>query len=119
MTQEEKKVILDRVQCIHYQVRFQKDKQATIQALINSGSEVNAMTPAYAKQLGTQTRKTDVGAQKINRSSLDTFEMVVTGFQVEDKLGRTRFFYKSFLLAETSIRVVLEMPFLTLDNTYI
>ena len=45
-------VILDRVPCIHYPVQFQKDKRATIWALINLGSKVNAMTPAYAKQLG-------------------------------------------------------------------
>ena len=44
-------VILDRVLCIHYPVQFRKDKKAIIQALINLGSKVNAMTPAYAKQL--------------------------------------------------------------------
>ena len=47
-------VILDRVPCIHYPVQFRKDKRATIRALIDSGSKVNAMTPAYAKQLGLQ-----------------------------------------------------------------
>ena len=42
--------------------------------------------------------------------------MVIAGFQVEDKLGRARFFQESFLLAETSMEVVLGMPFLTLSN---
>ena len=42
-------VILDQVPCIHYPVQFRKDKGATIQALIDSNSKVNAMTPAYAK----------------------------------------------------------------------
>ena len=37
---------------MHYPVQFQKDKKATIWALINSGSEVKAMTIAYAKKLG-------------------------------------------------------------------
>ena len=46
-------MILDRVPCIHYPVQFQKDKEV-IKALINSGSKVNAMTPAYATQLGLQ-----------------------------------------------------------------
>ena len=73
-------VILDRVPCIYYPVQFRKDKGATIQALIDSGSEVNAMTPAYAKQLGLQVRRTDVGAQKIDCSSLRTFGMVIAGF---------------------------------------
>ena len=41
-------VILDRVPCFHYPVQGQKDKEV-IKALIDSGSKVNAMTPAYAK----------------------------------------------------------------------
>ena len=46
-------VVLDWVPCIYYLVQFRKDKEgAIIQALINSGSKVNAMTPAYTKQLG-------------------------------------------------------------------
>ena len=45
--------------------------------------------------------------------------MVIAGFQVEDKLGRVRFFQESFLLAETSMEVVLEMPFLTFSNANI
>ena len=40
---------LDRVPCIYYPVQFWKIKGATIQALIDSGSKVNAMTPAYTK----------------------------------------------------------------------
>ena len=61
---EAQEVILGRVPCIHYPVQFQKDKEI-IKALIDFGSEVNAMTPAYAKQLGLQVRKTDVRAQKL------------------------------------------------------
>ena len=114
--QEAQEVILDRVPCIHYPVQFRKDKGATIQALIVLDSEVNAMTSGHAKQLGLQVRKTDVGAQKIDGSLLKTFEMVITGFQVEDKLDRAWFFQESFLLAETSIEVVLGMPFLTFSN---
>ena len=53
-SKEAQEVILDRVPCIDYLVQFQKDKGATIWALINSDSKVNAMTPAYAKQLGLQ-----------------------------------------------------------------
>ena len=56
-------VVLDRVPCIHHPVQFRKDKEeATIQALINSGSEGNVMTPAYAKKLGFWTQRTDIGA---------------------------------------------------------
>lgn len=67
--------------CIYYLVWFRKDKD-TIQALIDSDSKVNAMLPAYTKKLGLQIWETDVGTQKIDESTLSTFGIVITGFQV-------------------------------------
>ena len=106
---------LERVPCVHYPLRFRKDI-ADVRTLIDSGSEVNAMTPAYASKLGLRVRHTDVGAQKIDSSTLQTFGMVLANFQVEDKLGRTWFFQETFLLADISAEVVLGMPFLTFSN---
>ena len=83
------------------------------------GSKVNAMTLAYAKQLGFQVQKTDIGAQKIDGSLLQTFGMVIAGFQVEDKLDRAQFFQELFLLAETNMKVVLRIFFLTFSNANI
>ncbi len=40
---------LERVPCIRYPVTFKKDQ---IEALLDSGSEVNAMSQAFAQQLG-------------------------------------------------------------------
>ena len=74
------------------------------------------MTPAYASKLGLRVRHTNVGAQKIDGSTLQTFGMVLANFRMEDKLGRTRFFQETFLLADISAEVVLGMPFLTLSN---
>ena len=105
--------VLQRVPCIRYPVQFQ---QGNVQALLDSGSKVNAMTPAYATKLGLTTRKTDVGAQKIDRSTLVTYWMVIAGFSVQDKLGKVRLFEETFLLADTSMEVVLGMPFLTLPD---
>ena len=99
-------IILDRVPYIYYPMQFWKDKGATIWVLIDLGSEVNAMTLAYAIKLGHQVWRTDVGAQKIDSSLLRTFGMVIAGFQVKDKLGRAWFFKESFLFAETSMEVV-------------
>ena len=78
---------LERVPCIHDPLRFQKDWRET-KALINSGNKVNAITPTYAAKLGLGIRKTDIRAQKIDGSTLDTFGMVLADFQVEDKLDR-------------------------------
>ena len=74
------------------------------------------MNPAYASRLGLRVHRTDIGAQKIDGSTLETFGMVLASFQVEDKLGRARFFQETFLLADISAEVVLGMPFLTLSN---
>ena len=69
--------VVVRVPCIHYPVQFQ-EKQ--IRPLLNSGSEVNAMSPVYAKRLGLKTRKTNVRAQKIDGSAPETFGMVIADF---------------------------------------
>ena len=50
------------------------------------------MSPAYAKRLGLKTRKTNIGTQKIDDSTLGTFGMVIADFQVEDKSGKSKFF---------------------------
>ena len=42
--------------------------------------------------------------------------MVIADFQVENKLGRARVFQETFLLANTIIKLVLRMLFLTFSN---
>ena len=74
------------------------------------------MTPVYAAKLDLKVRKTNIGAQKIDGSTFETFEMVLADFQMEDKLGRAWFFQETFLLANISAEIVLGMPFLTLNN---
>ncbi len=103
---------LERVLCIRYPVTF-KDQT---EALLDSGSEVNAMSQAFAQQLGLKIHKTNVGAQKIDGTTLETYGMVVSTFSVSDKDGRERFFEENFLLADVSRDIVLGMPFLTMSN---
>ena len=79
--------VLDRVPCICYLVEFCKDKGKDVLTLLDSGNEVNAITPAYAAYLDLKVKMTDVCAQKINRSSLATYGLVVAAFQVADKLS--------------------------------
>ena len=116
VTQKALKVILDHVPYTCYLMQFRSDKRSIIQALINLCRKTNAITLAYAKQLGFRTQKTDVGAQKIADLSLKTFEMIIARIQVINKLCIAHFFQKIILLADTSIEVALEMPFLTLSN---
>ena len=104
-----------RVPYIHYPVWFQEG-QEQVKALLNSGSKVNAMSPAYIERLGLKTRKTNIRAQMIDDSALETFEMVIADFQVEDKGEKPRFFLETFLVADTKFEVILRMLFLKISN---
>ena len=87
-----------------------------MQALINLRSEVNAIHLFFAKQLGLPIRLTDVEAQKIDGTTLDTHGVVVAAFSVMDKANWVKFFKKTFLVANISPKVVFRMLFLTLTS---
>lgn len=64
---------------IYYSVQIKKDK-AKIQALLDSGNKINLMTLVYAAKLGPKVRSTNVGIQKINNFTFETFEMILASF---------------------------------------
>ena len=107
---------LERVSCIHYLVQFKGTNKTQVQALINSGNEVNSIQPIFVKELGLPIRPADIGAQKIDGITLDTYGMVVVAFSMTDKANRVRFFEETFLVANISLEVVFEMLFLTLSG---
>ena len=74
------------------------------------------MNPDYTWKLRLKIRKTNIRAQKINGSTLETFGMVIADFQVEDKASKPRFFQETFLVADTKFEVILRMPFLKISN---
>ena len=74
------------------------------------------MHPAFAERLGLVVRTTNVGAQKIDGTTLETYGMVVVAFSVTDQADRVRFFEETFLVANVSPDVVFGMPFLTLSG---
>ena len=108
--------VLNKISGISDSIQFRKDKGKDVLALLNSRSKVNAMTPAYAVYLDHIVRLTDIGMQKIDKCSLATYVMVIAALQVVNKLGRSWFFQKTFLLANISMVVILSMLFLTLSN---
>ena len=115
-TSKEDYMPLERVLYIYYLLHFWKDIVG-IRALINSNSEINAITPMYVSKLGLKIYHTDVEAQKIYGSTLKMFKIVLASFSIEDKISRAWFFQKNFLLANISAEIVLDMLFLTLSNT--
>ena len=74
------------------------------------------MNPNYTQKLGLKIQKTNVGAHKIDGSALETFEMVIADFYIEDKASRPRFFEEIFLVADNKFKVILGMFFLKISN---
>lgn len=70
--------------------------------------EVNAILLAYTAKLGLKVRLTNIGALKINGSTLKMFGIVLASVQVVDNLGRAQFFQETFLLANIRIDVILD-----------
>ena len=74
------------------------------------------MSLAFARKLDFHIRKTNIGAQKIDGSTLEIFGMVITNLEVEDKAGRSRFFQETFLVADTKFEAILGISFLKIRN---
>ena len=85
-------------------------------ALLSLGSEINTMHPAFAEKLGLVVQTINVGAQKIDGTTLETYKMVVAAFSVTNQADRVRFFEEIFLVANVSLDVVFGMLFLTLSG---
>ncbi len=60
--------------------------------------------------------KTNIRAQIIDDTTLETYGMRVFTFSVLDKDNKERFFEENFLLAGIKTEVVLRMPFLIMSN---
>ena len=90
-----------------------------MRALIYLNSKINIIYPAYTTKLSFYARKVDVGAQKINRSHLDNFKIVIADYLVKNKLERVQFFQKTFFGANIGLEVILKISFLTFSKANI
>ena len=75
------------------------------------------MSFSYIWKLSPKIWKTNIEAQKIINSILESFGMIITYFQVEDKVGKFWYFQKIFFLPDTKFKVILKIFFLKLSNT--
>ena len=71
----------------------------------------------FAQKLDFYIQKTSIGSQKINNFILETFEMVIADFQLEDKANKPIFFQEIFLVADIKFELILKMLFLKINNT--
>lgn len=74
------------------------------------------MTSTHIAKFDLVIQKTDVGAQKIDSSTLEIYKIVIASFLVQNRLGKIWFFEKSFLWTDTNIELVLGMSFLTVSD---
>ena len=108
---------LTHISYIYYLVQFKKNiNQTQIQVLINSESEVNTIHLTFVKKLDFSIRPIEVGAQKIDGTTLNIYGIIVAAFLVIDKANQVRFFEEPFLVTNVSLKVVFKMPFLTLSG---
>ena len=61
------------------------------------------MTLGFAAKIGFILRSTNFGAEKIDGSPLESYDMVSAEFSLQDSLGRVRFFEETFLLADVKV----------------
>ena len=110
---------LERVTCIRYPITFPggitQDGSAlnSVSVFLDLGSEVNAIHLAFVEKLGLVVRATNVGTQKIDGTTLETYRLMVAAFSVTDQANMVKFFDKIFLVANVSPDVIFRMPFLT------
>lgn len=73
----------------------------------------------FVSKLGLNIKYTNIKIQKINNSIFEIFKMALASFKIENKLSKTCFFQKSFLLSNINIKISLNMLFLTLNKVNI
>lgn len=60
--------------------------------MLNNCSKFNAISPGYTEKLNLKIEKTNVKAHKIDNSILEIFKIVITNFQMKNKINRLKFF---------------------------
>ena len=73
------------------------------------------MHPAFAKRLGLVIQITNISAQKINSTTLETYGIVVAVIFETNQVNIVRFFKETFLIANVSPDVAFGMLFLILS----
>lgn len=82
-------------------------------------SEVNSIILAFTTIFSLTTRMKNLEARNLDGSLFKMYSIVLVVFFVPNSPTRVQFFKETFLLAETSIKIVLGMLFLFLSNIYV
>lgn len=107
---------LQQILCIYYLVQFQEDQIYKFKVFLDSNSEINTITLVYIAKLDLTTSKTSIRAKKIDSLPLETYDIALTVFLLQNNLKNIKFFEKTFLLVDSNIEIVLELSFLFFNN---
>lgn len=106
---------LETIKCITWNVKLNQGNEE-VPALLDSDSEANLISWAYAAQLPVEIVDTFWGLATINKQQISTQGMIIAGFEITDSRDCTRWFEETFLITDMPQFVVLGMPFLKLGN---
>lgn len=109
----QKRCELQQVPYINYSAPF---GEFLLKALIQLGSKINTIQPSFAKKPSFHICNTNVGAQKIDVSKMETDEKIIVFIQVDDKNRMFCFFEETFLFDDISMDVAFGILFFTLSN---
>lgn len=75
------------------------------------GDKVNTINLTFTKKLSRRVWQIKVDTQKIDGFGLETFEIVIVTFLIDDKVRRLQFFEKMFMLLNINMDIVLGILF--------
>ena len=98
------------------QVLNAKGKSKIFSALADSDAEIDIINRTTAKRMRLFLLNTNIGLSAIHGEAVKTYGMHYIEFQQEDNQGRVRYFQDTFLAADISTRMILDMPWLAVAN---
>lgn len=112
------KKLLDLIQVPYIQYLFTFWEKFVL-TLHNLKSEINTIHLIFAQKLGPRIKPINIRTQKIDGIILDIYKMIVVTFLIINQANRVRFFIETFLVVNVSLKIVIRMFFLILNNTNI
>lgn len=99
---------LQRGPDIYYSVQFDK---TLIMLLIDLSNKVNMIQPSFIRKLGLYIYRINIDLQKIDSNIFETFNMVITLFQVEYKNEKCHIFGNLFQVQKLAWKLLLKYLF--------
>lgn len=107
---------LQKIQQIFYNRYLIRLQEKEVKDLIVSNSKINAISATYTESQGLGIWESIIMAQKIDKSILATYKIVLAVYFRKNKLRQVWLFEKTLIVADISIKVILRILFFLLSN---